>query len=213
MTTQQEVVDFYQSIINQIKTLHNYPTGTKELYSSFRYRILDENNFYSVVIPSKSFGTETTKLFLDQFEKSYDVNISDCIDAKTLTDSKMTNIETVLSHATKAPFFIPPSKAGEKPVTFEHGQSIKKIHLKLSLMVLKLEREESDFMLGLEYSLPDNSSFYVLYNKAGIDFLKRQSNPTVYPISDTVADMKTLYYIKNGKSQYDSSFPDLRNIK
>lgn len=213
MTTQNEIVTFYESVLNQIKSLHDYPTASKELYSSFRYRVSNPENCYSVVIPSTSFGTKTTEFLTQQFEKSRNENMVYMIDAKHLVSSDVSGVQDVLSRSTKAPFFVPTPKKGDEPVTFEHAQSIKGIHLKLSLITLKLERETDDFMLGIEYVLPDNSCFYVLYNKQGIELLNRQKNPTVYPISDVVADMKTLYYIKNAKSQYDSSFSDLRNRK
>lgn len=188
----QKTQEFYTALLSKLKDIHSRPEHYKQEFLHARYRVATESELYSVAIPASSFGTQTTEILIEQFEKNYSEDLPEKIEA--YLESNLWNpVDLLLENAPSWDL-----KKPETPTSIEILQSI------------VLDEWEPYFLALFEYRAPDGSLLYVFFNKQGVELARTNPEFEPYPLSGADVDLIKVHILPNEKTEYDSSFPDLR---
>lgn len=212
MLTHQQILDFYGTVHENIQNLDT-SSEFKEVYSEYRYRVLNDGNEYSVIIPSQSFATNTSFAILKEFnDGKTELELNEGEDGLSFLDgelfiNKPEFFADILSTRQSFDITAEPYEAE----SFEVQQKEKEKKALERLRHVKPDEHTAHFMAIFEYRLPDDSVYYVAFNKRGLTLARQQDSFLPYPFYNRVGDLSKVYFVDLERVQYDRSFRDQRN--
>jgi len=231
MLTYQQILDFYKVVHDRIREIDS-SSEFKEMYSGYRYRVSNDGNEYSVIIPSKSFISNASFAILKEFDDgATELSLNKDEEGLSFLDGEMLSLKEVdvtlheeamtIDPVVTDTFFeyvLPQAEvfvtdaAPYEAEAFELQQKQKEKHALERLRHVKLEEKDVHFMAVFEYRLPDDSVYYVAFNKRGLMLARQQESFLPYPFYNRVGDLSKVYFIEKEKVLYNRSFRDQRYV-
>jgi len=222
MLTHEQILSFYDTVHESIQDL-DAEASLKEDYSEYRYRVLNDGHEYSVVIPSQSFVRNASAQILREFDDGLtelELNKEEeglyFLDGEMFIPKARPNSPSTSAYKSFSDILLTAESFDITAEPYEsHAldaqQEQREKNALERLRHVKPQEKAAHFMAVFEYRLPDDSVYYVVFNKRGLQLARQSESFLPYPFYNRVGELSKVYSVESEKIHYDRSFRDLRD--